>query len=138
MSLEMCLVLPEGKKQYRLKIGVKLLTFVDKRGGRCQSGQGVIMGDLLDLTYAGIIVIGGLVGYVKAGSTASLAAGLGFGSAAGFAAYFNNNLMLLAVSFGLTLAMGSRFVQSGKIMPSGIITVLSIGMVIRCLMRYIH
>ncbi|KAL3998241.1 Transmembrane proteins 14C family protein [Acanthocheilonema viteae] len=96
------------------------------------------MSDLIDLTYAGIIIVGGLVGYFKAGSTVSLAAGLAFGGAAGFAAYFKNNLMLLAVSSGLTLLMGTRFIQSGKIMPSGIITILSFAMVFRCLMRYIH
>ncbi|EFO19156.2 hypothetical protein LOAG_09337 [Loa loa] len=96
------------------------------------------MSDLAGLIYAGIIVAGGLVGYFKAGSTTSLVAGLAFGSAAGFAAQFNNNPMLLAVSSGLTVIMGVRFIQSGKIMPSGIVAVLSLGMVICCLLRHIH
>ncbi|CAG9532984.1 unnamed protein product [Cercopithifilaria johnstoni] len=80
--------------------------------------------DLVDHLYAGVIIVGGLVGYFKAGSTMSLAAGLVFGGAAGFAAHSRNNPMLLAVSSVLALVMGSRFIQSGKIMPSGIITVL--------------
>uniref|UniRef100_A0AAF5Q0C6 Transmembrane protein 14C n=1 Tax=Wuchereria bancrofti TaxID=6293 RepID=A0AAF5Q0C6_WUCBA len=100
--------------------------------------QGMKMGDSVGLIYAGIIIVGGFVGYLKAGSTASLAAGLVFGGTAGFGAQFNNNPMLLAISSGLTLIMGSRFIQSGKVMPSGIVAILSLGMVIRCLLRYIH
>nr|CTP82101.1 Bm12905 [Brugia malayi] len=87
-------------------------------------GQDMKMGDSVGLIYAGIIIVGGFVGYLKAGSTASLAAGLVFGGIAGFGAQFNNNSMLLAVSSGLTLIMGARFIQSGKVMPSGIVAIL--------------
>uniref|UniRef100_A0A8R1Y0Z4 Transmembrane protein 14C n=1 Tax=Onchocerca volvulus TaxID=6282 RepID=A0A8R1Y0Z4_ONCVO len=85
---------------------------------------GVTMSDLVGLAYAGIIIAGGLFGYFKAGSTMSLTAGLGFGSVAGLAAYFNNNPVLLVVSSGLALIMGIRFIYSGKIMPAGIVAVL--------------
>ncbi|VDP16761.1 unnamed protein product [Onchocerca flexuosa] len=87
-------------------------------------GGGVTMSDLVGLAYAGIIIAGGLVGYFKAGSIMSLTAGLGFGSVAGLAAYFNNNPILLVVSSGLALIMGIRFMYSGKIMPAGIVAVL--------------
>lgn len=93
------------------------------------------MSDLIGLIYAGIIATGGLIGYLKAGSTPSLAAGLGFGALAGFSAHTNNNALLLATSTVLTVVMGNRFYNSGKMMPAGMITVLSIGIVIRCLLR---
>ncbi|MCP9260016.1 hypothetical protein DINM_003404 [Dirofilaria immitis] len=102
------------------------------------STSGVNMGDLIGFVYAGIIIAGGLIGYFKAGSIISLGVGLAFGSAAGFAVQFNNTLMLLVASSGLTLIMGIRFIQSNKIMPAGIVAVLSFGMVIRCLLRYIQ
>ncbi|VDN03889.1 unnamed protein product [Thelazia callipaeda] len=82
------------------------------------------MTDIIGLAYAGLIITGGLVGYFKAGSTVSLAAGLAFGVAAGFAVYFNNNVMLLVVSSGLALVMGIRFIHSGKVIPSGVVAVL--------------
>lgn len=83
---------------------------------------GANMSDITGLIYAGIIVAGGVLGYVKSGhfnnlnylaelldylksfliisdfflgSTASLTAGLVCGGAAGVAAAFDNNPMLL-------------------------------------------
>uniref|UniRef100_A0A915PRD2 Transmembrane protein 14C n=1 Tax=Setaria digitata TaxID=48799 RepID=A0A915PRD2_9BILA len=109
-------------------VGFDYLKFLfrgDRDGGVMMSTR-FSMSDLAGLVYAGIIITGGLVGYLKAGSTASLVAGLVFGGVAGFAAHLNNNSMLLAISFGLTVIMGSRYIQSGKIMPSGIVTILRI------------
>uniref|UniRef100_A0A0M3HSU2 Complex I-B14.7 n=1 Tax=Ascaris lumbricoides TaxID=6252 RepID=A0A0M3HSU2_ASCLU len=58
------------------------------------------MADLVGLIYAGLIVTGGVVGYVKAGSTASLASGLAFGAVLGYSAHTNNTALLLwAASF---------------------------------------
>ncbi|XP_039609960.1 transmembrane protein 14C [Polypterus senegalus] len=76
--------------------------------------------------YAALVASGGIMGYVKAGSVPSLAAGLFFGSLAGFGAYQmssdpKNVWVSLAASGTLAGVMGMRFYNSGKIMPAGII-----------------
>nr|CAD7197019.1 unnamed protein product [Timema douglasi] len=64
------------------------------------------------------------------GSIPSLGAGLLFGSLLGFGAYQttqnpNNYYLLLGTSSILGGIMGARFYNSGKIMPAGLITILS-------------
>ncbi|XP_040288964.1 transmembrane protein 14C [Bufo bufo] len=76
--------------------------------------------------YAALVATGGVVGYVKAGSVPSLAAGLLFGSLAGLGAYqmsqdSKNVLLSLFASGTLAGVMGYRFYNSGKIMPAGLI-----------------
>ncbi|XP_044150469.1 transmembrane protein 14C [Bufo gargarizans] len=76
--------------------------------------------------YAALVATGGVVGYVKAGSVPSLAAGLLFGSLAGLGAYQmsqdpKNVLLSLIASGTLAGVMGFRFYNSGKIMPAGLI-----------------
>lgn len=44
------------------------------------------MADYIGFAYAGIVFIGGLIGYIKAGSVMSFASGTIFGAAAAFAA----------------------------------------------------
>nr|XP_045246450.1 transmembrane protein 14C isoform X1 [Macaca fascicularis] len=91
--------------------------------------------------YAALVASGGIIGYVKAGSVPSLAAGLLFGSLAGLGAYqlsqdprnvwvfLANDLMPIvekkqqpsATSGTLAGIMGMRFYNSGKFMPAGLI-----------------
>lgn len=113
----------------------------------------------------------GIMGYVKAGSVPSLAAGLLFGSVLGIGEYgevtsklvsttlslrclsyfrkpeqlsLDSRLVCLRFSFDslrfyalsgtsavLGGLMGYRFINSGKFMPAGLITILSAGMVMR-------
>ncbi|KHN81280.1 UPF0136 membrane protein [Toxocara canis] len=96
------------------------------------------MADLVGLVYAGLIATGGVVGYVKAGSSVSLAAGLAFGAVVGYGAHTNNNILLLLSSAALAVLMGMRFYQSGKMMPAGIVTALSMAMIIRCVLRTLN
>ncbi|XP_048472332.1 transmembrane protein 14C-like isoform X2 [Rhincodon typus] len=82
--------------------------------------------DWIGFGYAALVASGGLVGYVKAGSVPSLAAGLLFGSAAGFGAYQitqdpKNIWLSLIASGALTGIMGMRFYNSGKFMPAGLV-----------------
>ncbi|XP_069769445.1 transmembrane protein 14C-like isoform X4 [Narcine bancroftii] len=81
--------------------------------------------------YAALVASGGVLGYVKAGSVPSLAAGLLFGSAAGIGAYQitqnpQNIWLSLIVSGALTGIMGMRFYNSRKFMPAGLVAGLSI------------
>ncbi|XP_057178856.1 transmembrane protein 14C [Triplophysa rosa] len=84
--------------------------------------------------YAALVASGGVVGYIKAGSVPSLAAGLLFGGLAGFGAYQisqdpRNIWVSLATSGTLAAVMGKRFYNSRKIMPAGLIAGVSILMV---------
>ncbi|XP_042321532.1 transmembrane protein 14C-like isoform X2 [Sceloporus undulatus] len=82
--------------------------------------------DWIGFGYAALVASGGMIGYAKAGSVPSLAAGLLFGSLAGLGAYQLSqdpkNIWLSLIASG-TLAgvMGARFYSSGKIMPAGLI-----------------
>ncbi|XP_059509727.1 transmembrane protein 14C-like [Stegostoma tigrinum] len=87
--------------------------------------------DWIGFGYAALVASGGLVGYIKAGSVPSLAAGLLFGSAAGFGAYQitqdpKNMWLSLIASGALTGIMGMRFYNSGKFMPAGLVAGASI------------
>ncbi|KAL4616866.1 transmembrane protein 14C-like [Arapaima gigas] len=84
--------------------------------------------------YAVLITSGGIMGYVKAGSVPSLAAGLLFGGLAGFGAYQvsqnpENIWVSLATSGTLAGIMGGRFFKSKKLVPAGIIAGASLLMV---------
>uniref|UniRef100_A0A8C1F7C5 Transmembrane protein 14C n=2 Tax=Cyprinus carpio TaxID=7962 RepID=A0A8C1F7C5_CYPCA len=86
--------------------------------------------------YAALITIGGIVGYVKAGSVMSLVAGLMFGIAAFVGAHqMSKNDKDIWVSLGtcgsLTALMGVRFLSSWKIMPAGLMAGASLLMFLR-------
>ncbi|KAG9303663.1 hypothetical protein G9A89_018560 [Geosiphon pyriformis] len=79
--------------------------------------------------YSLIVGIGGIIGFVKAGSTPSLLAGLTFGGLAAYAAHRvstnpKNVGLALIVSCLLLTVMGVRFARSGKFMPAGLVAVL--------------
>uniref|UniRef100_A0A2K5DES3 Transmembrane protein 14C n=1 Tax=Aotus nancymaae TaxID=37293 RepID=A0A2K5DES3_AOTNA len=85
--------------------------------------------------YAALVATGGgIIGYVKAGSVPSLAAGLLFGSLANLGSCQlsqdpRNIWVFLATSGTLTGIMGMRFYHSGKFMPAGLIAGASLLMV---------
>lgn len=77
--------------------------------------------------YIVLLVVGGLVGFLKAGSKASLIASLSFAAALVlcatgilFQAYADIILAVLLVFFGLRLS------KSKKLMPNGLMLVLTI------------
>ncbi|XP_066272902.1 transmembrane protein 14C-like isoform X2 [Branchiostoma lanceolatum] len=94
------------------------------------------MTDFVSIGFALVVAVGGILGYVRKGSTMSLGAGLVFGGLMGVGAYQtsvnpNNYMLSLATSGVLTAVMGSRFINSGKFMPAGLVAGLSLLMVAR-------
>ena len=88
--------------------------------------------------FAGVLFLGGLVGYAKAGSRISLLAGVGCGSTIAFLAKSsmdahkrgegkNVNTLVgeIALSTALAAAMYKRHQSSGKFMPSGFLALAS-------------
>ncbi|XP_030347116.1 transmembrane protein 14A isoform X3 [Strigops habroptila] len=106
-------------------------------GGRRAVGQawrggtrvGTMAIDWIGFAYAALLAVGGVVAYTRKGSKISLAAGLTFGSAAGYGAYCitrdpRNVKVSLFSSFLLTIIMGMRFKRSKKLMPAGLVACL--------------
>ncbi|KAG7488611.1 hypothetical protein MATL_G00036730 [Megalops atlanticus] len=90
--------------------------------------------DWVGYGYAALVASGGIMGYVKAGSVPSLAAGLLFGGVAGIGAYqISQNpkdvWVSLAASGTLAGIMGMRFFKSRKFMPAGLMAAASVLMV---------
>ncbi|XP_077221092.1 protein FATTY ACID EXPORT 6-like isoform X1 [Tasmannia lanceolata] len=89
------------------------------------------------IPYGLLVLGGGIFGYVKRGSTASLAGGVGSGvvlliagflSLKAFEKRRNSYIALIletVVASILTWVMGQRYIQTSKIMPAGIVAVLS-------------
>ena len=94
------------------------------------------MTDIIGFAYALTVAAGGIVGFVKKGSIMSGLMGLAFGATAGYGAYQTsqnpgNYALSLGVAATLTGVMGYRFINSGKIMPAGVVAALSLMMVVR-------
>ncbi|KAL2083857.1 hypothetical protein ACEWY4_019375 [Coilia grayii] len=92
--------------------------------------------ELLGYGYAVLVTSGGVIGYIKAGSIASLFAGLLFGVSAWIGAYrlsqnSENFWVLLGTSGTLGAVMGVRFLNSWKFMPAGLIAGASVLMFLK-------
>uniref|UniRef100_A0A669QNJ8 Transmembrane protein 14A n=1 Tax=Phasianus colchicus TaxID=9054 RepID=A0A669QNJ8_PHACC len=90
---------------------------------------GTMAVDWIGFAYAALLAVGGVVGYTRKGSKISLAAGLTFGSMAGYGAYCvtrdpRNVKISLFSAFLLTVIMGMRFKRSKKLMPAGLVACL--------------
>ncbi|CAI9784195.1 unnamed protein product [Fraxinus pennsylvanica] len=89
------------------------------------------------IPYGLILVCGGIIGYAKKGSTASLAGGLGTGFLLILAGYLSqqafhkrkNSYFALIIETAcaaiLTWVMGQRYMKTSKIMPAGIVAGIS-------------
>ncbi|KAG9454078.1 hypothetical protein H6P81_006982 [Aristolochia fimbriata] len=91
----------------------------------------------LTIPYGLIVLAGGVVGYVKRGSTASLAGGAGSGillliagilTLKAFEKRKNSYIGMIletVIAVVLTWVMGQRYIQTSKIMPAGVVAGLS-------------
>uniref|UniRef100_A0A8C5MFH6 Transmembrane protein 14A n=1 Tax=Leptobrachium leishanense TaxID=445787 RepID=A0A8C5MFH6_9ANUR len=92
--------------------------------------------DWIGFGYAALLAIGGFMGYSRKGSVMSLVAGLSFGIVSGYGAYCvshdQSDIKISLIAAGaLTAIMGLRYSKSRKIMPAGIIALMSLFMVLR-------
>ncbi|PIA27470.1 hypothetical protein AQUCO_07700026v1 [Aquilegia coerulea] len=93
------------------------------------------------IPYGLIMVAGGLIGFAKKGSTASLAGGLGTGFLLLIAGYVSlkafekrkNSYFALILetvcAVVLTWVMGQRYMQTSKIMPAGVVAAISLQLI---------
>jgi uncharacterized membrane protein (UPF0136 family) len=90
-----------------------------------------------------LTIVGGIIGFVKAGSTASIAAGTISGLALiGAAFLLPNNLALGLIIAGIvSVALAGRFIpafmKTGAIMPAGLMSLLSVIGVIMAIVAWI-
>ena len=90
-----------------------------------------------------LTIVGGVMGYVKAGSTASLVAGSVSGILLLLAAFLlpGNLAVGLALAAVVSVALAGRFVpafmNTGKVMPAGLMSVLSVIGVIMAIVAWI-
>jgi len=88
--------------------------------------------------YALMVLLGGIMGYVKVNSLVSLGAGIGFAIALVFSAWglFKEKAIGFYSSFVLTVILltffAMRYLQSYKFMPAGLMCILSV-FVLACL-----
>ncbi|KAM9726249.1 transmembrane protein 14A isoform 1-T1 [Menidia menidia] len=95
--------------------------------------------DWFGFGYSAAIIFGGFMGYKRKGSVMSLMAGLVFGGISAYGAYNISNdtkdfKVSLLASGVLLVVMGMRYKKSGKLLPAGIMSGLSLLMVIRLLL----
>lgn len=84
------------------------------------------------MVYAILLIIGGVIGYIKAGSIVSLVMGIAFGislivsSIGMFKKCVHARYTSLILTGFLTLFFIYRFIMSYKMMPSGVMAIISI------------
>src|SRR5205807_7839711 len=84
------------------------------------------------IIFGVLTIVGGIVGYVKAGSVSSIIAGAITGVLLLIAAALlpDHRLIGLATAFVVSLLLAARFVPkfigTGKVMPAGLMSILSV------------
>jgi uncharacterized membrane protein (UPF0136 family) len=90
-----------------------------------------------------LTIVGGVIGYVKAGSTASIVAGAISGIALIIAAFLlpGNAAVGLIIAGVVSIALAARFIpafmKTGKIMPAGLMALLSAVGVVMAIVAWI-
>ncbi|XP_003386999.1 PREDICTED: transmembrane protein 14C-like [Amphimedon queenslandica] len=99
--------------------------------------------DYISYFVSGIVAVGGIFGFVKAGSFMSLGSGLLFGSLIAYGAYRvsanpKDFAFLAIVCCLLATTMGYRYFKTGKFMPAGLVASISLLQVLRFGARYLQ
>ena len=92
--------------------------------------------DTIAYGYAAAVFLGGLAGWLKAGSAVSGVMGIGIGAGLAYGAarvskHPQQVHVILFFAGLLLLVMGMRFLKSGKWMPAGVLSLLSALMLVR-------
>ena len=88
------------------------------------------------IIFAVLTIVGGVIGYVKAGSTPSIVAGAIAGVALLVAAFLlpGNVALGLIIAGVVSIALAGKFIpdlmRTGKIMPAGMMAVLSVAAIV--------
>jgi uncharacterized membrane protein (UPF0136 family) len=82
----------------------------------------------LNFSFGGLVMLGGAMGYFRKGSTMSPVAGLTFGGLLAESGVwisqgesYKGHVLASGVTGAMTVAMGQRFVATGKFMPAGLV-----------------
>jgi len=84
------------------------------------------------LIFGALTIIGGVIGYVKAGSVPSIVAGAITGILLLIAGWIlpNNRMVGLVMAFVVSLLLAiqfaPKFFRTGKVMPAGLMSILSV------------
>ena len=95
------------------------------------------------IIFGVLTIVGGVIGYLKAGSTASIVAGSISGIALLVAAFLlpGNPVAGLALAGLISIFLAARFVpafmQTGAVMPAGLMSILSVIGVIMAIVAWI-
>ena len=90
-----------------------------------------------------LTIVGGVIGYVKAGSTASIIAGGISGIALIVAAWLlpGNVALGLIIAGVVSIALAAKFIpdfmKTGKVMPAGLMAILSVIGVVMAILAWI-
>ncbi|BGP14603.1 hypothetical protein JCM10213_001950 [Rhodosporidiobolus nylandii] len=86
---------------------------------------------IFGFTSAGLIAVGGLMGFLKRGSVASLVAGGGSGAVLAYGVKTGDARLVVGVAAVLLVVMGMRFARGRKFMPAGLVSLLSLALLYR-------
>jgi uncharacterized membrane protein (UPF0136 family) len=95
------------------------------------------------IVFGALTIAGGVVGYVKAGSVASIIAGSITGVLLLVAAFLlpEHRAMGLATAFIISLLLAAQFVpkfiRTGRVMPAGMMSILSVIGVIAAIVAWV-
>ncbi|XP_071998408.1 transmembrane protein 14A isoform X3 [Engystomops pustulosus] len=108
--------------------------------GRGEEAGRIMAIDWIGFGYAALLVSGGFMGFSRKGSIVSLAAGLTFGVLAAYGALrVSNNPRDIKISLiaagTLSVIMGLRYNRSRKVMPAGLLALISIFIVLKLLVN---
>jgi len=84
------------------------------------------------IVFGALTIVGGIVGYVKAGSVASIVAGSITGVLLLVAAFLlpEHRMVGLVTAFVISLLLAAQFIpkllRTGRVMPAGIMSLLSV------------
>ena len=95
------------------------------------------------IVFGALTIIGGIVGYIKAGSVASIIAGSITGILLLVAAFLlsEHRAIGLAAAFIISLLLAAQFVpkfiRTGRVMPAGMMSILSVIGVIAAIVAWV-